>query len=330
MLLSVEGLNATEKSTLALTAPLPIVFFAFDLGHSRAWHGFYHDYFESLNIKVVKYDRNAQITLDWKEREAPKSVPEGLGHVAKPGQPWDIIIYEMPSPPQLDNIIMKGALQLWGRFVARMGEAVLEIDDVVNTLAVDTMTVARRVKNDAYLQALQEKWIAENNWTLESGRPYQGREKLLQIEYGPGNDAIRDMYNACQGMGKNLVAIHHLTDVYAMTEITDQQGRTRKESVPTGELTLEGLNKTHNLVDVAVRSVKAKDFQSQAQTVTTTFLKCGYDLSLENQALLNPSWNSIANRINMSPFNSESIPTNDLFAAWQQVQREKATASSAS
>lgn len=72
MLLSVEGLNATEKSTLALTAPLPIVFFAFDLGHSRAWHGFYHDYFESLNIKVVKYDRNAQITLDWKEREAPK------------------------------------------------------------------------------------------------------------------------------------------------------------------------------------------------------------------------------------------------------------------
>ncbi|KKL24352.1 hypothetical protein LCGC14_2416150, partial [marine sediment metagenome] len=56
MLLSIEGDEATGKTTLAYSAPLPIVGFAYDMGIERAIKGGkYEELFKGLDIEIVPY-----------------------------------------------------------------------------------------------------------------------------------------------------------------------------------------------------------------------------------------------------------------------------------
>lgn len=259
MLLSLEGPNATAKTTTAYTAPLPIRGFAFDMGIERALYGAKHDeLFKGLGIHIVQYDPGAVEV---------QPIPEGA----------DIVIYELPAPIQLDNLMMAGMKDLWNYFIIRVGAALT--DPTVRSIVVDTMTAARRIKADAFLEGIQAK-------------PKQGeppRVRLLQIEYGVPNDAIRDLYTTSQGVRKNLIATHHLTD--ERKDGVDKDGRIVLGML-TGNKVLEGLAKTHDLVDVALRMEK-----TDAHQIKGKFMKCGYNLSLEGTSVESPTWDSLMDQI---------------------------------
>ena len=256
MILSIEGEEATGKTSLALTAPLKVVSFQFDMGAERAVLGArYEEYFKDLSINTVAYE------------DGGSDVP--IIGVA------DITIFECPQPIQIDDIEVHGMVKLWNYFLVRLGQALREPE--VRTIVVDTMTMARRIKIEAYLESLQEK-------ARKSGSKM--RERLLEIEYGAPNGAIRDIYTTCAAIKMNLVATHHLQDEY-------QDGMKGNEVVSskTGKRILEGLNQTYRFVDVAIRMVKS------GSDLTAKFTKCGYNLSLEGMTVKDPTWDRLMSTI---------------------------------
>ena len=256
MILSIEGDEATGKTALAYTAPLPIVGFSFDPGYERAILGArYEEFFEGLNIKYVDYDKGGDPKLDT---------------VA------DITIYNLPQQIQIDSDAIHGTNELWSYFVSLYTQAV---QGGARSLVVDTMTLARRIKADAYLQTLQEK----------NAQGARGRKQLLQIEWGHANDSIRDLYSVAQALKKNLVAIHHMTD--ERKDGIDRDGAVT--SMLTGKKVLEGLNQTYRYVDVALRMEK------KGSELTGTMVKCGYNLQLEGNPLKNVSWDRLVTMIEM-------------------------------
>lgn len=253
MILSIEGPEATTKTTIAYTGPLPIVGFSFDLGTERAIYGTMYDkFFKGLDIKLINY-------MDkWD------------------GKYGDITVFEMPQPVQLDQNMLKGFMEQWSFFINHLNDAVVK--QGVPTVVVDTMTLARRIKADAYLQELQE-----NN-------PSRPRKQLLQIEYGHANDSIKNIYTLMAGMRRNLIAIHHQTD--ERKDGVDKDGAV--VSMMTGNKVLEGLNNTYRYVDVALVTSKGKD------GIVGKMQKCGYNLSLEGNPISNPNWDNITGMISMS------------------------------
>ena len=264
MLLSIEGEEKTAKSTFAYTAPLPIVGFAFDIGHDRAINGTMFDkYFKGLSVNVVKYDR-------YHDNIVQTTTP-----------PWvnnDITIFELPQPVQFDSNKHEGYIKLWDYFISYLGLAVS--DSSIKSIVLDTATIARRVKSDAYLEELN----------LRSNDPSKFRKQLLQIEYGHANDAIRNIYTIMASMSKNFVAIHHLTDEYKPQQLANGS----VESAPTGNRILEGLTGSARYFDVCLRNNK----DSKTNTITSKILTCGYNLSLEGMPVVpEQNWNSLVELI---------------------------------
>ena len=265
MLLSIEGESGVGKTTLAYTSPGRVVGFAFDMGLDRALYGGLHNkLFKDRKIQVIPYDPKAAV------------IPKEDG-----GWPWsdyDITVYELPQPIQLDTVMITGAEILWNYFIGHLVTVMKDPD--VRSIVIDTMTVARRVKADSYLEGLQSN-------TEEGKKP---RERLLQIEWGATNDAIRGIYTTCAGVKKNLVAVHHLTD--ERKETVDGQGRVQMSL--TGKRVLEGLNQTYRFVDVAILNEKISNPTKDQPRIQSTFTKCGYNLSLEGMPVGNPTWNSLS------------------------------------
>lgn len=261
MLLSLEGEESCGKTTLAYTAPRPIVGFAFDMGVERALYGGMHkELFADLDIQII-------------ER---KDTLEG----PLPNFDHDITVFELPQPIQLDTFLIKGCEELWGTFLTLLVDAIK--NPKVKTVVVDTMTIARRIRADAYLQGLQA------NTKVDSSP----RERLLQIEYGATNDSIRGIYTTVSGVKKHLVAIHHLTDERA--ETISATGQVQQSL--TGKRILEGLTQTYRFVDVAVRNEIGASGEGKVM-LTSVFQKCGYNLSLIGAPCQNATWDKISQMI---------------------------------
>ena len=257
MIISIEGQEATGKTTLAYTAPYPIVGISFDLGDRRAIYGTkYPEYFAGMEVAIIEHSREL----------AEEAYKKATGN--------DITIFQLRMPVQMETGKLSGCIELWDKFIGLLVKAIE--DSTISTVVVDTMTLARKLKADAHLQEAQKRDV--------------GRQQLIQIEYGPVNDAIRNIYNYAQSTGKNLVATHHLQDEYK--NVPGIGGRT--ESMPTGNMVLEGYNKTLQAVDLGVRMEKRKG------ELFGKLLKVGDNLSLEGQELANPNWNSIVTMIEMS------------------------------
>lgn len=264
MLLSLEGSTATAKTTFALTAPLPIVCFSFDIGTNYAIQGLkYKEYFEGLNIHTIKYDR-----IHKDNNKVESGVHEEI---------WsknDITIYELPSPIQLDDTRVTGYIALWNYFISLFGLAASS--QVVNTIVLDTATIARSVKANAYLEELNM-----------GNKP---RKQLLQIEYGHPNGAIENIYSVMATIGKTFIATHHMRDQYVPQLVNGQM-----ESVPNGQLELDGWNKTHRFVDVALETIKDKG-QFKAR-----YIKCRMNPKLEGMELIGElNWNNLVEQISSS------------------------------
>ncbi|KKL50688.1 hypothetical protein LCGC14_2302980 [marine sediment metagenome] len=268
MILSIEGEKASGKTTLALSAPLPMVSFNFDMGIERAIKGGkYEELFAGLDILIVPYSKDATQLGD---------VPPWEGH--------DITIFELPTPIQLDSMRLMGNIALWTYFVNLAAAALA--DPKVPTIGVDTMTMARRTKASANLENLQNAAYDDQGNRIGSVRP---REQLQQIEYGKVNNAIRDVYVTAEGSKKNLIATHHITDERKAMPGADG----RIEQTLTGNRVLEGLGDTHNFVDVAIL------MSEEDGEIKGTLLKNGYNIAQKGIVLNNPTWDSIANLIAM-------------------------------
>lgn len=267
MLLSIEGESGCGKTTLAYTAPTRIVGFSFDMGVERALFGGLHNkLFKDKTIQIIEYSKDSTTT----------PVQGQTQH-----WPWsshDITVYELPQPIQLDTVMITGAEVLWNYFIGHLVVALQDPD--VKTVVVDTMTVARRVKADAYLEALQAA-------TPEGKKP---RERLLQIEWGATNDAVRGIYTTSAGLKKHFIAVHHLTD-----ERKETVGPTGQvEMKLTGKRILEGLSQTYRFVDVAIRNEKTVNPTKDQARIVTILQKCGYNLALEGVPIQNPTWDLIS------------------------------------
>ncbi len=263
MLLSIEGEEATTKTTTALTAPKPLVMFAFDIGEERAIFGTkFKELFEKYEIEIVKYDKNANpdnLKTSWSKK--------------------DITVFELPRPIQLEDTLFHGVTELWNYFISLFGYATS--DETIKSLIVDTMTKARRIKADSHLQVMQEKVVGD-------GTP---RVRLLEIEYGVPNGAIESLYSMVKGMGQqHLIATHHLTDVYK-----DVLVKSEIKQMKSGERILEGWNKTYAAVDVAIRMLKTNG--NNDLKISCEILKCGYNLSLEGSKITDPTWDKLAKQI---------------------------------
>lgn len=266
MLLSIEGDEATGKTTLAYSGPLPIVGFAFDMGIERAIKGGkYDELFANVRINIVPYDKdNPQGPAAWDN--------------------MDITIFELPSPIQLDTMRLIGNNALWVYSITLMAAAFS--DPRIATVVVDTMTVARRTKASSHLETLQ------NAAYDAAGNRIQGvplREQLIQIEYGKINDAIRDIYTTGAGVKKNLIATHHLTD--ERKESLDENGRVVQ--MLTGNKILEGLAQTHRFVDIAILTTK------ENKEIKGELKKCGYNLGQEGTVLPNPTWDRLVDLVSL-------------------------------
>jgi len=263
--------------------PPPIVSFAFDMGAERAIKGkLWESMFKDMKIVHVPYDpRIAPDSSKWKGN--------------------DITIYNLPAPMQLGGGPNEGFRELWNYFMVLLCQAFRAPADEVRSIGVDTMTRARRISADSRLQELQEK-------ELKDGVPVDRiRKQLLQIEYGRPNDSIREIYEAAanitNAMGKNFMAIHHLTDEYG--EVATRDGTEKQK---TGKLVLEGLNGTYRLVDVALRMEK-KQIGNDID-IRASFKKCGFNLDLETSGITikDPTWDSIMTTINRSLGNRLDLP----------------------
>lgn len=252
MIIAVEGHEKSGKSTFGYTGPLPIVSFSLDMGHERALYGSQHEkYFKGLNIEVVKYKSGAPVT--------PITA--------------DITVYEMPSPIQIDQDKLMGYEEQWAYFIARFVEAMTK--PFVSTVVVDTMTLARKHKVNAYLQELQGAGKA--------------RKQLQQIEYGHPDGAIRDLYTFAKAAGKNLVAVHHLRDHYAPA--VDRDGRVT--TAADGTFEIDGVKDTDKYVDVNLRFHKLKG------KIETEIQVCGPNLAYEGTKHANMDWDMLINMISV-------------------------------
>lgn len=258
MLISLEGEEATGKTTFAYTAPLKVVGFSFDMGAQRALYGGKASLFEGLKINVVPYPSGCKPIKAWED--------------------FDIAVYEMPRPVQLRGIRIQGCIAMW-EYLVQLYNMAME-DPTVRSVVLDTATIARRVRCDAFLEDLQDN----------TPKGKEARVRLTQIEYGAPNDDIRALYTRAEGIKKNLILVHHLTDEYK--DHINSKGD--KEQVITGRRVLEGLKGTHRAVDVALL------LEEEKGEVVGTMLKCGYNLGLKGASLANPTWDSVATRISMS------------------------------
>lgn len=254
VILSIEGNEATGKTALALTAPLPIVMFSLDMGSERALYGaLYEKYFDGLKIQTHRYQ-------PLKPGEKP---PAYEGN--------DITVYQLPAPIQLDNMRLVGYMEQWDYFMQVYAKAIQ--DPNVATVVVDTMTLLRKNKCDAYLQELQQ-----------GGR---ARKQLTQIEYGHPDGAIRSLYTFAQSLGRNFIGIHHLRPHYVTIMRNGQE-----ESVPDGTDEIDGVRDTQRYVDVGLRNVKDKDGKLKSR-----FIKCGPNLSYEGMEIPNMTWDRLVSML---------------------------------
>ena len=264
MLLSLEGETATAKTTFALTAPLPIVCFSFDIGTNFAIQGLkYKEYFEGLSIWTEKYDR---IRPENNRIDTPTHESIWQTH--------DITIYELPSPIQLDDTRVTGYIALWNYFIQLFGLAASS--SVVNSIVLDTATIARSVKANAYLEELNQ-----------GTKP---RKQLLQIEYGHPNSAIENIYSVMGTIGKTFISTHHMRDQYVPQMVNGTM-----ETVPNGKLELDGWNKTHRFVDVALETTKV------GGVFKAKFVKCRMNPKLEGAFVIGePNWDNLVEQISGS------------------------------
>lgn len=283
---SIEAEVKQGKTTFAMTGPLPTVSFQWDQGVEGGLFGEYSNkvgLLEGVEVEILNY------------------LPSKLDEYIKKIQsipPNGILVFNLPSLLQLDPVQYAGCTEMW-----KYAEKLLwyaQHTEQVATIVEDTMTAARELAAASHLEDSQHDrnvqiLAAVNNHAKAEHMP-SPRLQLIQIEWAKPNDMIKDRFSSTKGSGKNLIATHHLTD--EREKKADGQGRITE--VLTGRRTLQGYNKTYAQIDIAIRlgRERRKNVANQYEDmVIGTFIWCRYNLALEGEEIVNPSWDKLMNYV---------------------------------
>ena len=266
---SVEATTGKGKTSFLLTAPLPIVLSSFDLGAKDSIYGsLYPSRYEGLKIHFQPYD--------------DKVSAEDLVKQA----PWaenDITVIEVPEPIQMSGIRVTGATERWEYFMRLYVAAAMH--DKVRTLGIDTGGLMRRMRMASELQTKQE------------AKPDNLRERLTQIEYGPINDASKNIFTFTASLGKNMIVTHHLDDRYG--DKLMQDGTIKHDAVLAENDVIRGYKDTNDFMDFAVRL----DWNNKGE-LEARFTKCRPNRELQDQTrdtpISDPTWDRVLSRVEMS------------------------------
>ncbi len=177
MIISLKGESNTAKSSFPLTGPHQILYLETDPG------GFNRAFLECKDDII-----NGNIVF--KSYPLPKEVLRAA------------------LVKQDKGFRIRGMKELWGAFVEDFCTG-LESPDI-KLITVDTYSQMHQILMAAYLQEKQE--AQEVNGKLPVGKTY--RENLTQIEYGQINSRMHTMLDQANVYDKNMVIIHHMTDVW--------------------------------------------------------------------------------------------------------------------
>jgi len=312
--ISVEGEVSTGKSVALYTGPLPLVSFAFDAGAVRALYGSLHNtYFKGIDIRIIPYPHminDAENPLELVPIE-PKHMPV-VRRQWKRNDGKAITIYLFPSgeaanPQSSSQLSVEGAVpkpaggyrMLWQRFKNLALEAIW--DREIMTVGIDTGTAMRDAAADAYLEVLQATPATA------------GRKQLIQIEFRKVNDMCREIYSSVQqasesfqmqGTKKVFVITNHLAE--RRQNVMTSSGEPTSVVVMAGGkpvMDLKGLSTTYDYVDIAIRNERVTSPGEGAgavpiTSIKSTVVKSGIDLSLTGSVMMNPTYASIATRMN--------------------------------
>lgn len=292
MIISLEGNAGFGKSSFGYTSPLPLVCGAFDAGVERALFGSRWKQFEGIDIDIIKYPPN-MTNINWHKAHWQRN--EGKS----------ITVYLLPTPVQT-SLKLAGMRKLWNDATILLNEAIY--DQYVATVMFDTMTLARRVAADAYLEDMQN-----DQSQTPTGQAHRARTNLLEVEWGKPADMVRNLYSTAQnqaeafanvGIKKNFVMTHHLQDTRDNVPQSDGSIRSlvRYDSWHNPIQHLEGLANTYRFVDVAMRfsdGVIEDPFTGvKSLGVIGEFMKCGYDLSKKGTKFEITNWDGLARYLN--------------------------------
>lgn len=262
--MSIEATTGKGKTSLALTAPLHIVHFSFDLGVKDTIYGeLFPERYDGLQIDFIP----------WSSSKSAKALVNEA--------PWnknDITVIEVPEPIQLSGIQVTGATERWEYFMECFVGAAMH--DSVRSMVIDTGGLMRRMRMASELQTKQE------------ANPKNMRERLVQIEYGPINDASKNIFTFTAALGKNLVVTHHLDNRYG--DKINPDGTITKDAVLAEDDVIRGYKDTYDFMDLAVRLDWKNDMP------VAKFMKCRPNKQLEGEEIDSPTWDKIVKRIEMS------------------------------
>jgi len=261
--------------------------FATDAGAVRALYGSKHEWFSDRDIEIVKYPM-------------PESELAGLSKRWK-RSPNALTVHLIPQPLQT-GVALQGVQRLWNSFNTMWNMA--KDDPEIPTVAVDTMTIARRIAADCHLEYMQA--------TKAPNEPM--RQNLIQVEWGKPGDMIRTMYTQAanqsesfmsSGVQKHFIFTHHLTEV-RVNSVDSRGNPTSTVQMRNGKplLEMEGLHNTDRFMDVCLRVEQVemdhpggKD-KGKILAIQGEFIKCGYNLSLKGTKVLMGTWDDLAVHLN--------------------------------
>lgn len=179
------------------------------------------------------------------------------------------------SPPMvLPNQRVQGMEAMWAELIADISYAYS--DPKIASVTIDTATVMWAWATFAQLERAQNR--------------DQNRIALQQIEYSRPNQEMRRILEASRLLGKNLILVHHLTDIY------EKKATVRGiEEVKTGER-WAGFAHTGGIADVVARSYKEP--KKGIQGLSAVIEACGFSLSAEGQRVEVPTWSKLLGVIN--------------------------------
>ncbi len=243
MIFGIWGPDKSCKTTLALSAPKPLVVMEFDIGgFERAKRNLPH-----LPI------------ADW--------VRQGLIRYEAYPMPVQVGQLDPATMSVRPSKIIVGIKELFYRWLtAYLGHL---RDTNLASVVVDTSTLLYSITCDGYLQEKQEIQLDSRGNILPGEKL---RVQLTQLEYREPNNRMRGIIYNAKAAGKNLILTHHERDEY---KLQPQKDGSLAQS-PTGRKERAGFATLGDSADFIVHTYIKEEIQPVQPGQKPTYLRVPY------------------------------------------------------
>ena len=230
MIIGVWGDDKTCKTTLALSAPKPLLSMEFDLGgFDRAKGRFLQDVSSGL-ITNKSYVMPVQFG--------------SIDEINKSLRPSKIVV---------------GMKELFYKFLMDYLTALK--DPKISTIVIDTGTILWNITSQSYLQEKQEAQL-DPAGNLRPGERSL-RSSLSELEYREPNDRMRGIVYNAKNYNKHLIIVHHSADEYA----NQMNGKGEMVKMATGKKERSGWKRLGDAADLIVHTYTKQVVQADQRTV---------------------------------------------------------------